>query len=133
MSEATTTPAEPAEVGDAILSDEDQAKVGSQPTETKTEPVAEAKTEENHTDPTGTDETVTAKTEAENRYDWLKNKDLNPSDPDVLDKVEQKWREAEQAFHQGRQKAKQRIKDAVDEDAAAQAIIDERAEDPRIV
>jgi hypothetical protein len=133
MSEATTTPAGAADVGDAILSDDDQAVI-SQPTETAaTETEAEATTEETHTDPTGVEESAEAKAEVDRKHDWLKNKGLDPSDPDVLDKVEQKWREAEQGFHQDRQKAKQSIKDAVEQDETAQAITDQIGEDPRIV
>lgn len=35
--------------------------------------------------------------------DWLRNKGIDPSDPDAVNKAAEAWRTAEQEFHKGRQ------------------------------
>lgn len=98
MSETTTT-------ADAEVQTAEQSQA-----EVTAEKTAEATDTQTQTDPKGPDESAEAIAGAD-KYDWLKNKGIDPADPEALDKVEQKWREAEQGFHQARQDAKGQLRE----------------------
>lgn len=107
---------------DTTANTEEQAAEQGSQAETTSGKTAEAQDTQTQTDPQGTDASAEA-TAGADKYNWLKNKGIDPADPEALDKVEQKWREAEQGFHQTRQEAKSQLQDEAV--AAAEAAQDD--------
>jgi hypothetical protein len=71
--------------------------------EQTTEATAEATQTQDQTDPQGTDESATV---ADQNVEWLKNKGIDPSDPQALSKAAAMYREAERAMHESNQNRK---------------------------
>lgn len=107
MNETDTTDSGFGEGGGALI---DANELTPEPQEPETEQTAEASAEDTQPDPQ-VDESEAEKADTAAKHEWLRNKGIDPSDPEALDKVEQKWREAEKGFHTQRQEAKSKLKD----------------------
>lgn len=107
MNETDTTDSGFGEGGGALV---DANELTPEPQEPETEQTAEASAEDTQPDPQ-VDESEAEKADTAAKHEWLRNKGIDPSDPEALDKVEQKWREAEKGFHTQRQEAKSKLRD----------------------
>lgn len=104
MDEVTTTEPQPISEGEP----------SSQPT-APTEQPAEAAAENTQPTQTGDVDPVDGNAEADDTAAWLKNKGIDPSDPDAIKKAAELARNTEREFHKSRQEASAKLKDvAVD-------------------
>lgn len=100
---------------------------------------AEGSTKETHTDATSGDESnVDAGNTAEAEDDdaaWLRNKGIDPSDPDAIKKAAKLARDTEREFHASRQdksKPNKSIQQGVSENQDVKALDEARGADPRL-
>lgn len=136
MSEKTTPGASASDVADEEIRMDDE----SHTTQTDEEITADDSAEETHTDLTGdesaadeaaddndADDTAAAEAtpvdEEDENAKWLRNRGIDPKDPDAIKKAAEYARETERKFHQSRQEeaaSRRSVQDAIAEDESIQ-------------
>jgi plasmid maintenance system antidote protein VapI len=131
MEDGTTTDA-PVESGAQSIQGvqvDDQGTAVAQPEQTEPAPAVEETTEQ-----PAEGEEEPSEPSADDTSEWLKNKGIDPSDPEAINKLAKSAREAERAMHSKAQKASELEKTMTEmSDASAEQIAQATGQDPEMV